>query len=77
MPGKTLFQLWRERTDDKLIAHNIYSDWYVFIEEDPIMCFNKTKNVYGKLGRSVKELKNKTIRQIFNFDSNCWEIVKE
>ena len=77
LPGKTLFQLWRERTDDKLIAHNIYSDWYVFIEEDPIMCFNKTKNVYGKLGRSVKELENKTICQIFNFDSNCWEIVKE
>ena len=29
LPGKTIFQLWDEKTSDKLVAHNIYSEWYV------------------------------------------------
>lgn len=76
LPGKTLFQLWDERTSDEIIAHNIYSSWYVLIEEDPKMVFDKTGYVYGKLGRSIKELKTSTARSIFSFDSYCWEAVK-
>ncbi len=76
LPGKTLFQLWRERTSNNVIAHNIYSGWYVLIEEDPQITYDKTNNVYGKLGRSVEELRNSTTRSIFSFDSYCWEIVK-
>ena len=76
LPGKTLFQLWNERTENEIIAHNIYSGWYVLIEENPQMSFDKTECVYGKLGRSVDELKNSATRSIFSFDSYCWENVK-
>ena len=40
------------------------------------MSFDKTECVYGKLGRSVDELKNSATRSIFSFDSYCWENVK-
>ena len=76
LPGKTLFQLWNEKVGDKLIAHNIYSDWYVLLELDPQKSFEENGNVYGKLGRSVIELNMGTTRSIFSFDSCCWEIVK-
>lgn len=76
LPGKTLFQLWNEKVGDKLIAHNIYSDWYVLLELDPQKSFEENGNVYGKLGRSVMELNRDTTRSIFSFDSCCWEIVK-
>lgn len=76
LPGKTLFQLWNEKVGDKLIAHNIYSDWYVLLELDPQKSFEENGNVYGKLGRSVMELNMGTTRSIFSFDSCCWEIVK-
>lgn len=76
LPGKTIFQLWDERTNDSVIVHNIYSDWYVLIEEDPRVNFDKTGKVYGKLGRRADELKNCAIRSIFSFDSYCWEIIK-
>lgn len=69
LPGKILFQLWNERTENEIIAHNIYSGWYVLIEEDPQMSFDKTECVYGKLGRSVDELKNSAIRSIFSFET--------
>ena len=70
-----MFQLWNEKVGDKLIAHNIYSDWYVLLELDPQKSFEENGNVYGKLGRSVMEL-NRETRSIFSFDSCCWEIVK-
>lgn len=76
LPGETIFQLWDERTNDSLMVHNIYSDWYVLIEEDPRVNFDKTGEVYGKLGRRVDELKNCARRSIFSFDSCCWEIIK-
>ncbi len=76
LPGKTLFQLWEERTSDKIIAHNIYSGWYVLIEEDPHKSFDKTGYVCGKLGRSIEELRTCITRSIFSFDSYCWETVK-
>lgn len=76
LPGKTIFLLWAERTNDSMIVHNIYSDWYVLIEEDPQVSFDKTGEVYGKLGKMAEELKNCAIRSIFSFDSCCWEIIK-
>lgn len=76
LPGKTIFQLWKERTSESVIVHNIYSDWYVLIEEDPQVSFDKTGEVYGKLGRRAEELKNCAIRSIFSADSCCWEIIK-
>ena len=76
LPGKTLFQLWNEKTGDKMIAHNIYSDWYVLIEEEPKACLDKFGRVYGKLGKSLKDLKNCKVRSIFSSDDSCWEIVK-
>lgn len=76
LPGKTLIQLWNERTSDEIVAHNIYSGWYVLIEEDPQMVFDKTGYVYGKLSRNIKELKTCVTRSIFSFDSYCWEVVQ-
>lgn len=76
LPGKTIFQLWKERTSESVIVHNIYSDWYVLIEEDPQVSFDKTGEVYGKLGRRAEELKNCAVRSIFSADSCCWEIFK-
>jgi hypothetical protein len=76
LPGKTIFQLWDERTGDKLVARNIYSDWYVLVEEDPKMSLEKTDNIYAKLGRSAEGLESCTIRSIFSFDNYCWEAIK-
>ncbi len=76
LPGKTLFQLWKERTSNHVIAHNIYSGWYVLIEEDPHITYDKTNNVYGKLSMNIEELRNSTTRVIFSFDSYCWEIIE-
>ena len=76
LPGKNLFQLWNDKTGDKMIAHNIYSDWYVLIEEDPKSSLDKYGRVYGKLGKSLKDLKNCKVRSIFSPDDSCWEIVK-
>lgn len=76
LPGKTIFQLWYERTGEKLVAHNIYSDWYVLVEEDPTMSFEKTGKVYAKLGRRAEELENCEKRSIFSLDSCCWVAVK-
>ena len=71
-----MFQLWDEKTGDKMIAHNIYSDWYVLIEEDPKASLDKFGRVYGNLGKSLKDLKNCEVRSIFSSDDSCWEIIK-
>ena len=76
LPGKTLFQLWDERTSDEIVAHNIYSGWYVLIKEDPKISFDKNGCIYGKLSRDIEELKTCHTRSIFSFDSRCWEVVK-
>lgn len=75
LPGKTIFQLWDAKTNNSVLAHNIYSNWYVLIEEDPYVSFSKTGEVFGKLGRRVEELQNCAIRSIFSFDSSCWELI--
>ena len=76
LPGKTIFQLWDEKTNDKLVAHNIYSEWYVLIEEDPNVSFEKEGQVYGKLGKTVEMLDQRRVSSIFNPDSPSWENVK-
>lgn len=76
LPGKTLFQLWEENKADYLIAYNIYSDWYVLLDEDPNMSFEKTGQVYAKLGRNIKGLRDSKICSIFGFNNYCWKKVK-
>lgn len=76
LPGKTLLQLWAEKTGDEMIAHNIYSDWYVLIEEDPKACLDKSGCVYAKLGKNPIDLRNCAVRSIFSFDDFCWEIIQ-
>ncbi|MBQ8249269.1 MAG: hypothetical protein IJY93_05225, partial [Clostridia bacterium] len=76
LPGKTIFQLWDEKTSNKLVAHNIYSEWYVLIEEDPNISFEKKGQVYGKLGKTVEMLDKNRVRSIFDPDSPSWENVK-
>ena len=76
LPGKTIFQLWDEKSGNILVAHNIYSEWYVLIEEDPNVSFEKDGQVYGKLGRTVEMLDQSRVRSIFNPDSPSWENVK-
>lgn len=76
LPGKTILQLWYERTGGRLVARNIYSDWYVLVEEDPIMSFEKTGEVYAKLGRHAEGLENCEKRSIFSIASCCWVAVK-
>ena len=68
--------MWDEKTSDKLVAHNIYSEWHVLIEEDPNVSFEKEGQVYGKLGRTVEMLDQSRVRSIFNPDSPSWENVK-
>ena len=74
LPGKTLLELWDLKSGDKMIAHNIYSDWFVLFDEDPRASLDKTGSVYAKLGRDPKDLKNCKVRSIFSFDDNCWEL---
>ena len=76
LPGKTIFQLWDEKTSNKLVAHNIYSEWYVLIEENPNTSFEKEGQVYGKLGKTVEMLYQSRVRSIFGPDSPSWENVK-
>ncbi len=76
LPGKTLFKLWDERSGDEVIAHNIYSDWFVLLEEDPKVCLDKTRLVYAKLGKNPKDLKNCAVRSIYSFDDPCWELIQ-
>lgn len=74
LPGKTLLQLWNEKERKSIIAHNIYSGWFVLLEEDPRDSLKKTGTVYAKLGRAPEELKNGRVRSIFSYDNNCWEL---
>ena len=76
LPGKTIFQLWDEKSGNILVAHSIYSEWYVLIEEDPNVSFEKEGQVYGKLGKTVEMLDQSCVRSIFNPDSPSWENVK-
>ena len=41
LPGKKLLQLWNEKIGHEMIAHNIYSGWYVLVEEDPKVSLDK------------------------------------
>lgn len=77
LPGKTLLQLWDKKSGDKMIAHNIYSGWFVLLDEDPRVSLDKTGTVYAKLGRDPKDLKNCKVRSIFSFDDNCWELYEQ
>lgn len=74
--GKTLFQLWNERTKEEIIAYNIYSDWYVLISKDPKLCLECNGNVYGKIGRNAHKLRDFPDRPIYNADNSCWEIIE-
>lgn len=74
--GKTLFQLWNERTSEEIIVHNIYSDWYVLISKDPKLSLECNGDVYGKIGRSAHKLRDFPDRPIYNADNFCWEIVE-
>ena len=47
--GDTLFELWRKKKGSKLIAHDIYNDLYVLIEEDPEESFAKSVGSNYKL----------------------------
>lgn len=76
LPGKTIFQLWDEKISNKLVAHNIYSEWYVSIEEDPNISFEKEGQAYGKLSRTIEMLDQSRVRPIFNPDAPSWENVK-
>lgn len=79
LPGKTIFQLWEEKTTDKLVVHNIYSsvysNWYVLIEENPKLNFAKTGKVYGKLASNIEELNRCSTREIFGADNCYWETI--
>ena len=77
LPGKTLLELWDLKKGDKMTAHNIYSDWFVLLDEDPRVSLDKTGSVYAKLGRNPKDLNNCKVRSIFSFDDNCWELYEQ
>lgn len=74
LPGKTLLQLWDEKTGSEMIAHNIYSDWYVLIEQDPKSSLEKNGHIYAKLAKNPKDLKNCRSRSIFSFNDPCWKL---
>jgi len=72
----SLFQLWKKKKGDVLIAHNSRSGWYVLLEEDPHITFKREEKVYARLSRDPNELPNCAVRDIFSADSYVWEEVK-
>ena len=76
LPGKTIFDLWDKRKEEKVVARNIYSNWFVLIEEDPKLSIEKNGGIFAKVGRTVEELSTAQPRSIFSYDSHCWEAVK-
>lgn len=75
LPGKTLFELWEKKDGNKLIAYNIYSEWYVLLEEDPKISFEKTGKVYAKISRALEGLETRQIREIDSSDNYCWKMI--
>jgi len=75
--GKTIFELWDEKDDDVLLVHNLFSDWYVLIEENPRICYKENDCVYGRLSKSLADLESSPKRSIYSFDSSCWEIIRQ
>jgi len=73
----TLFQLWKKKKGNVLIAHNTRSEWYVLLEEDPHISFERDEKVYARLSRDPNELENSAVRDIFSADSYVWEEVKK
>jgi len=73
----TLFQLWKKKKGDILMAHNPRSGWYVLLEEDPHISFEREEKVYARLSRDPNELPNCAVRDIFSADSHVWEEVKK
>jgi len=76
LPGKKLLQLWNEKNGQEMIVHNIYSGWYILVEEDPKVSLDKNGCVYAKLGRNPNDLKNCKVRSIYSFDDPCWELIQ-
>jgi len=76
LPGKKLLQLWNEKNGQEMIVHNIYSDWYILVEEDPKVSLDKNGCVYAKLGRNPNDLRNCKVRSIYSFDDPCWELIQ-
>jgi len=72
----TLFQLWKKKKGDVLVAHNPRSGWYVLLEKDSHITFEREEKVYAKLSRDPNELPNCAVRDIFSADSYVWEEVK-
>ena len=78
LPGESLLELWRKKKGPKLIAKNIYNDWYVLLEKDPVESIAKNKEVFGRLSRNPLDLIYAPIRSIFNYDCEYWvELVDE
>ena len=78
LPGESLLELWRKKKGNKLIAQNIYNDWYVLLEKDPEESIAKNKEVFGRLSRNPLDLIYAPIRSIFNYDCEYWvELVDE
>ena len=57
------------------ISSEQLSKFHQLIEDDPKESIRKTGNVYGKLARSIEQLKTSKMRTIFSFDDKCWVIV--
>ncbi len=75
--GKTIFELWDERTQDKIIVRNMYTKkWLILIEEDPRISFQNKGKVWAKLNKSIEDLQNCEIRAIGGAEQEVWEIVK-
>ena len=75
-PGKSLFYLWDKRDGDKVLAYNIYSHWYVLLEEDPNLSFKETGKVYAKLCGNPEQFEQCDKREIFSAEDYCWESVE-
>ncbi len=71
--GKTLIQLWEENDRSKLVAHNIYSEWYVLIETSPLTQLREKGVVYGKLSKNKDDILYKQMTKIYNYDECFWE----
>ena len=72
LPGDSLIELWHKKRGTKLIAHNIYNDWYVLLEKDPTESISKSGEVYGRLSRNLGDLIYAPVRPIFNYDCKYW-----
>lgn len=73
LPGKTLFELWKNRTSYPLIVKNLYSNWYVAIYKNPLVSLNEKGYVEGRINSNLSNLQSSQLKEIYNYEYPLWK----